>query len=122
MAFTVCCSRLVPLRCLTVIQHPLCHNALPLKSQVPLFIVIQSFPRAVRCSMHRLRYNIVNRKPNDRLIDRLTDRSNKRPTTTKEDHPTVRTTQFIVEYRMEKLRVHVLTLINAARDRSWIRQ
>lgn len=44
VAFTVCCSRLVPLRWLTVIQHPLCHNALPLESQVPLFIVIQSFP------------------------------------------------------------------------------
>lgn len=45
MAFTVCCSRLVPLRWLTVIQHPLYHNALPLESQVQLFIVIQSFPK-----------------------------------------------------------------------------
>lgn len=61
MAFTVCCSRLVPLRWLTVIQHPLYHNALPLESQVQLFIVIQSFPKLyeIQCVRYIYTYDIM---------------------------------------------------------------
>lgn len=65
MAFTVCCSRLVPLRWLTVIQHPLYHNALPLESQVQLFIVIQSFPKLYEIQCVRyiyIRYYVLRNK------------------------------------------------------------
>lgn len=119
VAFTVCCSRLVPLRWLTVIQHPLYHNALPLESQVPLFIVIQSFPASsIRNSMRRLRvlrggYDIIQTQTT------RTDRSTKQKGFLSLSIPR---DNSIYRYHAEKLHGRILSLINVARGRSCCRQ